>query len=187
MERSLQNDLLNLQSGVELQSLVGLFHRSLGELGKLDEVASGTLEEPFSHLLDHNAHMTVTVEAHHGCPVDVKVLDIRHDDDFYSRKILLTRQSDGVVVQYGIVTIDKRAIATHVFEEIMAQQTPLGRILINHDVLREVKLNQLFSITAENELARCLSVEAGEQVAGRTAMIECDGVPAIAVLEIVTR
>lgn len=183
----MQRDLLNLQSGVELQSLVALFHRSPDELGAFDKVSSGALEEPFSQLLDHNAHMTVTVEAHHGCPVDVKVLDIRHDEGFYSRKILLTRQSDGAVVQYGIVSIDKRAISTHVFEEIMAQQIPLGRILINHDVLREVKLNQLFSIAAENELAKCLSVEAGERVAGRTAIIECDGVPAIGLLEIVTR
>jgi len=69
----------------------------------------------------------------------------------------------------------------------MAQRIPLGRILINNDVLREVKLNQLFSITAENELAQYLSVESGERVAGRTAVIECDGVPAIGLLEIVTR
>jgi len=182
----LQRDLLNLQSGVELQSLVALFHRSIDDLGTFEPVASGGLDEPFSRLLDHNAHMTVTVEAYHGCQVDVKVLEIRHDEDFYSRKILLTRQSDDTVVQYGIVSIDKRAISTHVFEEIMAQQTPLGRILINHDVLREVKLNQLFYITAENELAKYLSVESGKQVAGRTAIIECDGVPAIGLLEIVT-
>ena len=148
-------------------------------------MVSGELKEPFSGLLDHNAHMTVTVEAHHGCPVDVKVLAVRHDDDFYSRKILLTRQSDDAVVQYGIVSIDKRTISTHVFEEIIAQQIPLGRILINHDVLREVKLNRLFSITAENELAKHLNIEPGSQVAGRTAIIECDGVPAIGLLEIV--
>jgi len=183
----LQSDLLNLKSGVELQSLVTLFNQSLVELGKFDEVTSGELEEPFSSLLDHNAHMTVTVEAHHGCPVDVKVLAVRHDEDFYSRKILLTRQSDDKVVQYGIVIIDKRAISTHVFEEIIAQETPLGRILIKHNVLREVKLNQLFSITADNDLASYLSVPPGTQIAGRTAIIECDGVPAIGVLEIVTR
>jgi hypothetical protein len=157
----------------------------LSELGKFTPVSSGVLEEPFSHLLDHNAHMTVTVEAHHGSPVDVKVLAVRHDDDFYSRKILLTRQSDDAVVQYGIVSIDKRAISTHVFEEIIAQQTPLGRILIANDVLREVKLNQLFSIEAENNLVKYFGIEPGSQVAGRTAIIECDGVPAIGLLEIV--
>ena len=182
----MQRDLLNLQSGIELQSLVPLFHHSLADLGEFTPVNSGVLGEPFAHLLDHNAHMTVTVEAHHGCPVDVKVLAVRHDEDFYSRKILLTRQSDDVVVQYGIVSIDKRALSTHVFEEIIAQETPLGRILIKNDVLREVKLNQLFSISAKNELAKYLSVEPETQIAGRTAIIECDGVPAIGLLEIVT-
>ncbi len=182
----MQRDLLNLQSGVELESLVGLFHQGLEPLGSFTPVASGELQEPFAGLLDHNAHMTVTVEAHHGCPVDVKVLGVRHDDDFYSRKILLTRQSDQQVVQYGIVSINKRAISTHVFEEILAQQTPLGRVLISHDVLREVKLNQLFSIVADNELADCLDLQRGTRVAGRTAIIQCDGVPAIGLLEIVT-
>lgn len=182
----MHNELLNLSSGVQLQSLVPLFYQGSAELGEFTPVSSGELTAPFGKLLDHNAHMTVTVEAHHGCPVDVKVLDVRHDDGFYSRKILLTRQSDDAPVQFGIVSIDKRVLSTHVFEEIIAQQTPLGRILIRHNVMREVKLNQLFSVVAQRDLAAYLGVEPGSQIGGRTAVIDCDGTPAIGLLEIVT-
>ena len=33
------------------------------------------MPEPYHQLLVHEHHMTVTVEAHHGCLVDVRVLE----------------------------------------------------------------------------------------------------------------
>ena len=47
--------------------------------------------------------MTVTVEAHHGSLVDVKVLERKRDGDSYARKILLAKQTDGRIVQFGLV------------------------------------------------------------------------------------
>src|SRR4051812_39190777 len=64
-----------------------------------------TLPEPYRRLLVHNHHMTVTVEEFYGSLVDVRVLERIHDGDTYARKILLTLQSDGRVVQSGIVRI----------------------------------------------------------------------------------
>ena len=49
--------------------------------------------------------MTVTVEAHHGCPVDVKVLDKVMTQRHYARKILLLRSTDACVVQFGIMRV----------------------------------------------------------------------------------
>lgn len=181
----MERELLNLQSGVQLETLVKLFYRDLQKLGAFEKVASSQLSENFNQLLNHDSHMTIAVESYHGTPVDVKVLDVRHDDDFYSRKILLTRQSDEAVVQYGIVTLNKRMMDTHVFEQIMAQGVPLGRILIENNVLREVHRHQLYRVTAGDELSRYFAVPPGTEIAGRTAVIDCDGQPAIGLLEIV--
>src|SRR2546421_10210646 len=63
------------------------------------------LPEPYRGLLVHNHHMTVTVEAFYGSLVDVRVLERLHDGDTYARKILLALQSDGRIVQSGIVRI----------------------------------------------------------------------------------
>jgi len=130
--------------------------------------------------------MTVTLEQHHGCPVDVKVLATHTQGGQYSRKILLTRQSDDQVVQFGIVRLDMRVLANDVRKEIEAKETPLGRILIAHDVLREVKLLNLFEIQCGDELAKSLGFEVGQVCYGRTALIYCDGAPAIELLEIVS-
>ncbi len=170
---------------VELELLIKLFFDDAKQLGQFEEVTANQVTEPSRSLLAHDHHMTVTVEKHHGTSVDVKVLETRTDDQHYSRKILLTRQSDGAVVQYGIVRLNMGVLSPEVSEEILKQETPLGRILINHNVLRVVKLLSLLKIKAESELAGAFGLEAGEIVYGRTALIYCDGAPAIELLEIV--
>lgn len=176
---------LNLETEIDLDTLVSLFFSDSSPIGDFRQVAAVDLTEPYQMLLNHESHMTVTVERHHQSPVDVKVLDTRQDGSFYSRKILLNRQSDDGVVQFGIVSIDTDALQPDIFAEIAQQKTPLGRILINHGVLRDVHLNNLYQITAGPELAKHFGIAEGETVAGRTAIIDCDGKPAIGLLEIV--
>ena len=182
----MQRDLLNPDTSIEPSVLVDLFYHSTDALGTFTKAEPGSLDPAYETLLDHNAHMTVTVEEYHGSPVDVGVVEVRHCDNYYNRKIVLMRQSDDAVVQFGIVSLNKETLNTHVFEEIMAQQMPLGRILIKNNVLRKVNLKSLYRVTCSAELARYLGVEPGTEVAGRTAVIECDGKPAIGLLEIVT-
>jgi chorismate-pyruvate lyase len=173
-------------AGVELDVLIELFFEDAGKLGRFEEVNADSVPEPSRALLAHDQHMTVTVERHHASPVDVKVIQTRTDGEHYSRKILLTRQSDGGVVQYGIVRLNKAYLLPEVQAEIERQETPLGRILINHDVLRVVKLLNLFKIECGIELAEEFGFDVGQVCYGRTALIYCDGSPAIELLEIVS-
>jgi chorismate-pyruvate lyase len=170
---------------VELDLLIKLFFDNADGLGSFEEVSAEQVEEPSRTLLAHDHHMTVTLEEYHNSPVDVKVLQSRTDGDHYSRKILLTRQSDGGVVQYGIVRLNLSILAPDVRQEIENQQTPLGRILINHNVLRVVKLLSLLRIKSGPDLAAAFGFEIGQICFGRTALIYCDGAPAIELLEIV--
>ena len=150
---------------------MSLFFADPSPIGYFHKVEAADLDEPFQTLLNHESHMTVTVERYHQCPVDVEVLETRQDAGFYSRKILLNRQSDNGVVQFGIVSLDTAALQPNVFAEIAEQKTPLGRILINHNVLRNVRLNNLYQITAGPELAAYFGIPEGDTVAGRTAII----------------
>jgi len=166
--------------------LIKLFFEDSSQLGEFTEVVADKVPEPSRSLLAHDHHMTVTVEEHHQSPVDVVVLQSRTDGDHYSRKILLTRQSDDKVVQYGIVRLNLAVLSPEVRAEIEAKQIPLGRILINHDVLRVVKLLSLFEIKCGPDLAKGIGFEEGQTCFGRTALIYCDGSPAIELLEIVS-
>ncbi len=150
-------------------------------------LAGADLPEPYHGLLVHEHHMTVTVEAHHGCLVDVQVLARRLDGDFYSRKILLTRQSDGRVVQFGLPRVNLSLCSPAVRDEILAQKTPLGRILINHNVLRRIEPTAFFRMTTDADLTKWFGLDRPATTYGRLGIIHCDGKPAIEVVEIVAQ
>ena len=170
---------------VDLDSLQALFFANSKPLGQFSEVDASQIASSGQELLNHNEHMTVTVEKHHGCDVDVDVLEHRTDGGHYSRKILLRRQSDNGVVMYGIVRLRLSAVVDAVRSEIQSREIPLGRVLINHNVLREVQLLSLYRIECGAELAQALSCNEGDICFGRTAVIRCDGQLAIELLEIV--
>jgi chorismate-pyruvate lyase len=172
--------------------LVEIFYPPGSSLGDFSLVGkTGEVPEPQLSLLNHHSHMTVTVEAFHGSPVQVQVLRSRFFGDggnqerWYAREILLRRESDGRVVQYGIVRLDTTQLAADVWQEIRGEQTPLGRVLIQHDVLREVERCRLWKVVAKEPLAASLNVPVQSVVYGRTARIFCNGQPAIELLEIV--
>lgn len=169
-----------------LQALAGLFYSSQEELGVFQELGSPDVPQPYRQLLAHHKHMTVSVEAHHKSPVDVQVLAVSRDNDHYSRKILLSRKSDGRVVQFGIVRLHLPFLDEAVRHEIEQESTPLGRILIEHNVMREVELSTLWRVQPGEELQELLGMEPDHITYGRTALIYCDRLPAVELLEIVT-
>ncbi len=170
----------------DLAALVDLFYPSAEELARFDEVSAERMSADHRTLLAHNNHMTVTIESFHGSLVDVNVRRENIAENHYAREILLTRQSDGAVVQYGIMRVDFAHLDQPVREKIHERRLPLGRILITHNVLRQVELQSLWQITPAEPLARMLDMSAHQTTHGRTALIYCDGEPAIELLEIVT-
>lgn len=171
----------------ELNQLIALFYDQPEKLGQFEEVTAEETPEPFRELLAHHSHMTVTVERFHGCNVDVEVIDRKTEGQFYSRKILLNRQNDGKVVQFGIVRLNCEYLEDEPANEIKSERIPLGRVLIEHNVLREVQLTSLWQVQPAEELRQLMALAPGETVYGRTALIYCNGEPAVELLEIVTR
>jgi chorismate-pyruvate lyase len=168
-----------------LDHLAGLFYPDMAELGLFEEVLAETMPAGYRELLAHHDHMTVSLERHHECKVDVAVLATHRTGDYYSRKIILRRQSDGEVVLFGIPRINLSLVDDQVRAEIISQQAPLGRVLIDHNVLREVQLASLYRVTPAPDLCRCLGLAMPQTTYGRTAFIYCDGYPAVELLEIV--
>ena len=127
----------------ELKKLTSLFPGGDELFERAEHVPAALTPEPFKRLLVHEHHMTVTMEEFHQTPVVVEVIDRRLDGNLYSRKILLERESDRRVVQFGIVRFDLSVVLPAVRDEIVSEKTPLGRILINYNVLRHIDLGAI--------------------------------------------
>jgi chorismate-pyruvate lyase len=172
------------QGGPDLETLLALFPPST-YIRSAEPIAADQMPEPYRRLLVHEHHMTVTVEAHHGDLVNVRVLERRIDNGTYARKILLTLQKTGKVVQFGLVRIHLEYCSEAVRAEILAQQTPLGRILIRHDVLRRIEPTEYLRVTPGSEMLSWFGLTTPAVTYGRLAIIHCDDKPAIELVEIV--
>jgi chorismate-pyruvate lyase len=168
----------------ELKSLTSLFPEKNVLIEKAEHVPIALVPELYRTLLAHDHHMTVTMEEHHDCKVDVQILDRKETDQYYCRKIILSKSGTDQVVQFGIVKFDFQYVTEAVKNEIMQGEIPLGRILINHNVLRHIHLGAILKITAGPALAEYLQMETGEITYGRLATIFCNGQPAVDLLEI---
>lgn len=170
---------------VELSELIRLVDASLNELGQFQRCSSTKLPSPYTDLLAHDEHMTVTVEAFHLSRVSVEVLHSRIDGEFYIREILLHRDSDHEVVLYGIVRLRLDSLDQAPRNEILSESVPLGRVLIEYNVLRNVELVELWEVRMGERLAQHFHCETGTITYGRTAMIYFNGQPALELVEIV--
>lgn len=168
----------------ELKKLTSLFDQSDDYFQQVEHVAASTTPEPYKKMLVHDSHMTVTMESYHDCQVDVRVLAEHQDDDVYSRKIVLLKKGTDQVVQFGIVRFDLCYVTDAVRQEILSKKTPMGRVLINHNVLRHIDLGAILRIQLGPDLAGIFKTPMGETTYGRLATIFCNQYPAVDLLEI---
>jgi chorismate-pyruvate lyase len=176
--------VLQVQVVLQLSTIAAPFFPSLSELGEFAVAAPEQMPEAYRSLLAHDDHMTVTVEAFHSCLVNVRVLREQRDGDVYSRSSLLACQATGKVVQFGIMRINLNHLAPPVRQEILDGATPLGRVLIRHNVLRHVELHRLWSVDPSPLLRDYLQLDPGAPLYGRSARIVVEGRPAVELLEI---
>ena len=170
--------------GPHLHELLNLFPTA-DDFTSYEAVSPQEVPPPYHGLLVHEHHMTVTVEAHHGDHVDVVIYNRRHDGPYYARRIFLALQKSRRIVQYGLMRIDLRCCSPAVRAEIIAGETPLGRILINHDVLRRIEPTGFLRVVPGPELMNRFGLSEPTPTYGRLAYIHCDGQPAIELLEVV--
>ncbi len=175
----------DLKVMTELTALSDLFYPDLSALGDFTLESAEEIPSVYRKLLAHEEHMTVTVEAHHRCLVDVEVVDRKEQPPHYARKILLRRQRDRAVVQYGLVRINFACLDEPTQREIRSEQIPLGRVLINHNIMRRVRLLHLWRVEPGPELCEFFALDKPRITYGRTAIIDCNGEGAIELIEIV--
>lgn len=168
-----------------LARVTELFFPRLAELGDFVPVDPGALPADYRTLLAHDNHMTVAVESFHGSPVDVVVLTPAQRGEDYARTSVLVTKADGRRVQFGVMHINTSGLPDAARAMIHSGATPLGRILIKHNVLRKVELCQLWQISPGPVLQKELELEPTQVVYGRTARILVGGRAAVSLLEIV--
>jgi hypothetical protein len=172
-------------AGTDIQGLFSLFPPA-EYMSRAELVPPGRVPPPYQQLLVNEDHMTLTVEAHHGDVVDVKVLEYRVAGDSYARKILLPLRRSGRIVMFGLMRVNFQYCSQEVRGEIVAGKTPLGRVLIEHNVLRRIEPTAFLRVVPASAMMAWFGLSQPKPTYGRFALIHCDEQPAVELLEIVT-
>ncbi len=151
-----------------------------------DIVRADQIPPPANQLLVHHRHMTVELCRHHHQPVRVSVMGEIVVGDVYTRQISLAREQDGRVVEWGIARLKLQYLSDEVRGEILAKQSPLGAILIAHNVHRRIEPRHFLRFVPDHPVLKCFDPAGNAvEVFGRLGTIYCDDRAAIELLEIV--
>ena len=173
-------------AGSWLEDVLSQFPDERVRIEGIDVLEGGELEGLSRELLVHTHHMTVTLEQAHGQPVHLEVLEVKREGENYARKLILRAGEGGPVVLAGIMRFRLEFVRPEVREAILEARTPLGRILIENDVLRRIETVAFLRLPLDNSFGELLGLgEADGFTYGRIALIFCDGEPAVELLEII--
>jgi chorismate-pyruvate lyase len=171
-----------LDTSKELRLLLAYFGEARPV--RCEEVPGPHVPEPYRRLLVHDEHMTVTLERYYDSPVRVVPYRVHRHGDLYGRMLDLLDKNDRVVMT-GLMLFNFNFCNAEVRDEIIAAQGPLGRILIEHDILRHVSPTAFVRIAGDDPLARRFHAPEPKPVYGRLATLFCDNQPAVDLLEVV--
>jgi len=184
--------------------------RPVENFGTIRAIDSKDIPAPFYSLLAHHSHMTVAMEAFHGHSVSLDVVSVAPDETAgqtsYTREILLrspifndkafgvpsrsgkNQKKTNRVVQYGIVRINTDRLPQEVVARIEEGDIPLGRILIEADLHREVRCVCVFEVMPGpyfGELCLGSEKQAVSRTFGLFATISISEQPVIELFEVV--
>lgn len=183
----------------ELGRLTSLFEQREPLFQLAEHIPAAAAPEPYRRLLVHDHHMTLAMEEFHGHPVTVHVIDRQWAGDGYHRSSALTipgnlpsrtigqptdRFPGEWVTQFGAIRFNFEFVTNEVRDAIVAEQIPLGKVLIDHNVLRQIDLGAILRIEIGPGLASLFGCPVGTETYGRLATIFCNRRPAVDLLEV---
>lgn len=182
----------------KLGTLLSLFPDGPFRSEDFQIVEPASMPGVYRGLLEHHHHMTVTLELHHGRALRLDVIESRWRDEDYGRTLRLTvpaenavpessaRRGDRVVLA-GIMNIRLKHCGAKVRTHITEARKPLGRILIENEVLRWIEPEAYLRVSVRREpVQKLFGVDGkGSETYGRLATIHCNNEPAVELLEIV--
>lgn len=167
----------------ELRLLLAFFGDA--NLPRCEQCEAPAVPEPFRSLLVHEEHMTVKLESHYNTKVRVHPYLVHQQGEIYGRKLDLIAESTGLMVMTGLMLFNFSFCNDHVRRLIVEQKTPLGRILIENNILRRISAHRFLKFASNEPMVERFGVSTPKPAYGRLATILCDEMPAVDLLEIV--
>ena len=130
-------------------------------------VETAAVPEPFKSLLVHRVDMTSTLENFHKDKLRVELLGCHARGQEYYREVVLRTEKSGRRVEFGAIKIMLDLFPMDVRSEILREQQPLGRILVESGVEFSSQPRGYLRVAPDDFIAGALGLKRPQCLYGR--------------------
>ena len=122
---------------------------------------------PYRQLLVHSRDMTSVLQEFHGQRIHLEHVELRRDADRVLRQVVLTLE-DGRPAEFGAIEISLAGLPPPAQQDVLACRTPLGAILLGHNIAYTSQTRGFFELNADAVVAQSLGIAENSSLFGRT-------------------
>lgn len=142
------------------------------------------LDEPYRTLLAHDRDMTGTLETYFKQPMTLRVHVKKIEGDSLYRQVSLLCANDGRPAEFGAIRIDLSCFDEQTRELVAACETPLGRVLREHNVAYVSNPSAYLEVTPDELLGEALGDARGPLYGRKNELKMPDGRAIAQIIEI---
>jgi chorismate-pyruvate lyase len=130
-------------------------------------IEAKSIPQPFRTLLVHKTDMTSTLESFHGDKLRVELLSTHTAGQEYFREVVLRLEQGGKRTEFGAIKIMLDLFPGEVRHQILREQKPLGRILIDAAVEFSSQPRGYFKLASNEFISQALGLAGPHLLYGR--------------------
>lgn len=150
-----------------LEPLAVFYARVKRCLPPAESLEGEAVPEPYRRLLVHRGDMTPTLEAFHGKPIHLKVIECNKDCHRYERQVVLVLDGSERPVEFGAIRIHLENFPEAAREAIVEGHRPLGTILAHRKIVHRSRPSAYFRIQPDDFIRSALAVSGSRELYGR--------------------
>jgi chorismate-pyruvate lyase len=133
----------------------------------LQEVAGGSVPEPYKTLLVHQNDMTPTLEKFYRRSIHIQVVGRRSNEHAYFREVVLLLDGTEQPIEFGAIKINLALFPPAAREEVLRERLPLGRILGEHKIPHASRPRAYIRVASDRLINGLLKLSGAQVLYGR--------------------
>jgi len=136
-------------------------------LPAVSRVPAEEVPDPYGSLLVGQHDMTPTLEAFHGEPIHLRLIDRKLDGDALLRMVVLALDDSAKPVEFGAIRISLPLFPPEARERILEGWTPLGTILATYHVEHASRPQAFVRVVSDSLIEEVLCLNGQDVLYGR--------------------
>lgn len=140
-------------------------------LPRMTRVPPDGLPRPYRRLLAHCNDMTPTLEAFHGAPLALRVVQRETTPEVHAREVVLAISSAGPPVAYGAICIHLDQFEAPVRQRILEEREPFGAVLQAEAIAHLCWPQAFLQVQADDRMRHLLQLPRSVPLYGRRNVV----------------